>query len=319
MAQYNVEEFVAHIRRHGVARKNKFSASIPLPVKLVQLLNADHNDGILDTIDPSGKLAFGANIASQLLGGSMEVARSLNLMCLSASIPGITLSTTDGAWRGHEEKIVTGGNYEDMEMIFAMSTDGMERRVIERWIGLARDHRSGLVGYYDDYISESLRVSQETGNYRDSHYHVDLKEAYPVSVANIDFDRQESDSFQIISVMFAFRRVEPMEDFSEYGSKIDLNGFTPASIIKDIASGDIRSAVQGATDLVTDIQSGRYQGEALGVYNMVRSLGSQVGMDGKQAESVLSNIRGELLGNSNISSNDRNGLSGMIDGILGKF
>ncbi len=318
-AQYNVEDFVAHVRRHGVARKNRFSASIPLPIKLVQALDAEHNGGFLDTIDPSGKLSFGANIVSQIMGGAKKVARTMNLMCVSASIPGITLGTTNGAWRGHEEKLVTNGNYEDMEMLFIMSPDGYERRIIEKWIGLARDHKTGHVGYYDDYVSEMLRIAQDTGGTQNSLYHVDLKEAYPVSVANVDFDRQSSDDFQIISVMFAFRRVAPMGEFEEFGSKIDLSGFTPAQIVSDVMSGDFEGAVQGATDLFVDIQDGTYQGEALGMYQMVKSLGSQIGMDGKQAESVLGALKGDLFGSGSITDIDKSSLGGVIDNILGKL
>lgn len=80
----------------------------------------------------------------------------LTLRCISASLPGINLTTSDFKLYGGMPtlKIPTGRNYNDVRLTFLMQADGSDRYYFENWMNRITNFTTNTVDYYDSVAKD---------------------------------------------------------------------------------------------------------------------------------------------------------------------
>ena len=161
-----LDSFISNLRRKDVARQNRFSASIT---------------------GPSGF----AN-------------RDLNMMCESATFPGQNMRTsTDSLRQGPVREFVHGVTYGPITLSFICTNGLDEKSFFENWQGLfIFDKETYTYGYYKDYIGQIVLTQMDRTDA--PRYTVTIHEAYPKTITAQDFSMGSNDSYQTISIEFAF-------------------------------------------------------------------------------------------------------------------
>ncbi len=89
--------FITQLLQRGISRKNRFRVTIPLPPGVFDSNATLSNDG--DAYKSSSS-SFGdlfkesARIVNAFFGGTNQTARSLQMMCMVAGLPGVGIDTT---------------------------------------------------------------------------------------------------------------------------------------------------------------------------------------------------------------------------------
>jgi hypothetical protein len=153
-----------------VARPKHFDVTIPVPVALIPYL---------------------------------PTARNLSLRCESAQLPSRTFSTVEQKFGANPiERHAMHSNYNESEMTFIVSGDMSEKLFFDAWMEYINPTISFDFNYKEDYIS-TLTVNQYGMN-NDLTYSLNLIDAFPVSVNQLDLD-WSNDSHHKLTVVFAYR------------------------------------------------------------------------------------------------------------------
>jgi len=153
-----------------VARPKHFDVTIPAPVALMPYLGT---------------------------------ARQLSLRCETAQLPSRTFSTVEQKFGSNPtERHAHQSNYNESEMTFIVSGDMSEKIFFDAWMEYINPTISFDFNFKEDYIS-TLTVNQYGMN-NDLTYSLNLIDAFPVSVNQLDLD-WSNDSHHKLTVVFAYR------------------------------------------------------------------------------------------------------------------
>ncbi len=193
-----LDSFISALRQNDVARQNRFSASITGPAGLA--------------------------------------GRAVNLMCEGATFPGQNMRTTaDGLRQGPQREIVHGVTYGPISLSFICTNGQPEKAFFETWQGAWMfDMETWTMGYYRDYIGQI--VLSQLDRQDSTRYTVTIHEAYPKTIVAQDFNLGNNDSYQTISVEFAFHHWESNSSAATYGGA-GTRGFSPSALAGQATSG----------------------------------------------------------------------------------
>jgi len=137
--------------------------------------------------------------------------RSTGHKCESISMPGRSLNTSeDGNIYGPVRKVVNGQSFADVSATFQCDSNMREKKYFETWQRLAYNPQTFAVGYYHDYVgSVDIHTLDEQHNKR---YGVQLVEAYPVSINEQSLSYSTNDTYQTLTVNFAYRYWKNLTD-----------------------------------------------------------------------------------------------------------
>lgn len=159
-------------KRHGFAHPNRFSVTFP---------------ELTGIIDPSQ-------------------SRDFEFFCESTSIPGRQILTNDYSATRQTEKRPNGYANEDVNFVFNLTNDYFIRDVFNRWTNEIVDRDTYEVGYRSDY---SMDIEIHQLDEEDTKvYTCILKDAFPVTVQNIDLNNTTESSVQKLNVTMAYRDFE---------------------------------------------------------------------------------------------------------------
>ena len=163
-------------------------------------------------------------------------ARAISLRCESIMVPGRNLNTTtDSNIYGPTREIVDGVTYaEDITMTFQASSGLNERVFFEEWQKQAFNPVTWDIGYYKDYVSDiSLYLLDRKDRRR---YGIKFREAFPKTIAATDLNQATNNEIIKISVNFAFRFWETLDedrsipqgsdtpfDYDKFRAELDLS------------------------------------------------------------------------------------------------
>ena len=182
-------------KRKGYAHPNRFSITFP---------------ELSDIIDP-------------------VQAKHFEFFCESTSIPGRQILTNDYSSTRQVEKRPNGYANEDVNFVFNLTNDYFIRDVFNRWTNEVVDRDTYEVGYRSDY---SIDIEIHQLDEEDSKvYTCILKDAFPVTVQNIDLNNTTESSVQKLNVTMAYRDFEERKGKSIEGLKTALPN--PASVRQD--------------------------------------------------------------------------------------
>ena len=160
-----------------------------------------------------------------------EQARDIEFFCESTSIPGRQILTNDYGPTRQTEKRPNGYSNEDVNFVFNLTNDYFIRDVFNRWTNAIVNRDTYEVGYKNDYAFDIFvhQLDEEDTKI----YTVSLRDAFPVTVQNIDLNNTTTDSVQKLNVTMAYR------DFEEL--KGEPIGIVPAPIADPTPAGITRN------------------------------------------------------------------------------
>ena len=146
------------------------------------------------------------NLFSQILLGKVggQQDREVGYQCNSIEFPPRGIDTTaDENMYGPARKIAQGYTYGPITAKFYCHNDMREKTFFETWQGLAFNHQTFAMGYYDDYVGTIQIYSlDQKGNKR---YGCELVECFPQDIAAQPLSSAPATTAQEISVTFSYR------------------------------------------------------------------------------------------------------------------
>ena len=141
---------------------------------------------------------------------SRVVENLLKFRCISCSLPGRILNTTDRNTYGPNRKIVTSALYQDVVFSFIVSDDKRELDYFDSWQNFIVDNNINIgsafshdVRYYDEYVGDiKIKHLDKQNNIK---YIITLLEAYPISVEEIPLSWDNTNEFIRVNVTVAYR------------------------------------------------------------------------------------------------------------------
>ena len=154
----------------------------------------------------SGGPGASQNLFSQILfediGGG--VTRDVAYECNKVNFPGRTLSTTmDENIYGPKRNLVQGFDFGSVIANFYCHNDMRERKFFENWQNIAFNPQTWSMGYYDDYVGTAEIYSLDQQDNRK--YGVQLVEAFPEIIGEMQLDSTTAASVQSVDVTFKYR------------------------------------------------------------------------------------------------------------------
>jgi hypothetical protein len=163
----NINEFKASFKVDP-AKSSKFDVLIPVPLTMVQYLN---------------------------------IGQKLSFRCENAELPGRTLVTTEQKTYGPTEKHPYMTTYNDINLTFIVSDDMSEKQFFDAWMEIINPSTNYNFKYRGDYVTTVTINQYDSVNQKS--YSVDLIDAYPIAVNQLDLDWSSEATHKLV-VVFAY-------------------------------------------------------------------------------------------------------------------
>lgn len=203
----------------GFARNNNFLVELPT-------LNGGSLSSLL------GRFAnFIPSIPGITGSAPQSNSRELNILCESVTMPGKQLLTSERVIGNVREKVAYGYAVDDVSMTFYLLNDYGVKNYFDAWMNTVFNNETYEAGYKKDYAKSvkihQLRkpivgISQGIGPIRvnlgvggGSVHSVELLEAFPTTVQQIDFNN-EQDGLVRVTVQLSFtnwKTISPSQNF----------------------------------------------------------------------------------------------------------
>lgn len=316
-------EFIAYVRKNGVARPNRFRVTMPLPKKVLKKMNHG-NEG------SSAVEQMIIKAATKAVTGPVESSKVLQIMCQVASMPGVNVDTTELKAGGKPRKFAFGLSYEPADFVFLVERDMKEKEIFDYWIKSIVDPKDAKVAFYDDYVTDvTVEHLDEFGNVT---HGIILEEAFPVVLTGVELDMGTSNQAVMLRTSFVYRRqVLAADKVAQYALASApatqdagilggfLNNFRPAEIVRDALNGNLSGALTQAADLYLDIKTGNYSEEMSAIFKTVSDVGRKyTGLGARELETVYKAVKGDAMKNGKITQAEKAELGRVIDGLIGQ-
>lgn len=244
-------DFIQLIKKNSIARTNRFRIYFDLPTGVIKAKNY---------------ISKG------------DYASQMSLTCLIADMPGETIQNTGVSYGNFERKIPFGRTYSDFTSTFLLTGKYVEKKIFDVWMSLIIDENQHALGYYDDYVTNIFVECLNEQN--DVMYKFEIKEAYPVSVSPLKFDRTAQNGQMILDVTWAFFTCDAVLDNVTTALAFNSKVVRPNAVgvnagkqrLLPIPGIDqLSSAVQSAAAVGTE-----FRGQLQGVLNITNDVKNQV-------------------------------------------
>lgn len=169
MSGFNINNFLAEIKRSGVAYPTRYS--------------------IFFSQTSSGKIIF-----------QREDIEKMNLRLTKVNMPGMNLASKGQNLAGLNREIPYGRTFEGtIDLEFVEDSSLSIRTFFENWQSLIVNKDTLKVGYYKDYVCENMKITvegQTTADYSlDStgNYSITAYEVWPKTISSVDLDSTSDD------------------------------------------------------------------------------------------------------------------------------
>jgi hypothetical protein len=225
-----INRFRAAISRgEGVARNTRFLVNVGLPKgkilqELLQSTNSKARAGVVIDDQAAGPFDY--------MQSDKIMSPDASLLCTNATMPSRTLNTSPYRIAGAAYKYPTQVQYSDVQLTFIGDKFLRLRRFFEMWMGSIYNNQTGLFNFYKEYIGDIdiFQLGQFDETDRDSAtYGVRLREAFPTSIGEVNYDSGSQNGFVAINVTFAYR------DWLNFNLDVDSLGK-----VGGLSSGEIK-------------------------------------------------------------------------------
>jgi hypothetical protein len=194
-------------------------------------------------------------IEQELQFAGKQVERALSMRCMSTQIPPKTIASTESKISGFVQKVPYGRIFDDVSMTYIVDRDMDLKRVFDTWQDIIAPNTHEHVAYLDD-VTTNIKIF--TLNRADvPSYAVTINQAYPISVAALEYSHEDNDTYQALNVTWTFKTVT----YDDRPAVIDiLEPDIPESVINEGFN------IASLFDFLNEIASFSLQGEALKWY-----------------------------------------------------
>ena len=199
-----IDKYVANINKHGIASPNRYWVEFHMPQGVQELKH---------TIGPDAEELSNPNV---LLGSISSIDNELNeegsisIMCTSSQMPARTLATNQHKHQNYPINLPYAVNYDQITFGFILSEDFKERRYFELWQEAVVNVKDGSMNFYSEYTT-NLYIHQLDKNSNIT-YSVELIEAYPVTISNVDHSYATQNDLLNMSVTFSYKYWRNLDD-----------------------------------------------------------------------------------------------------------
>jgi hypothetical protein len=137
-----------------------------------------------------------------LIGSPIVDSRNLTYRCENTQLPGRTIATLDQKTYGPIEKFPYLATYNDIDLSFYVDDDMKQKYLFDAWLGYINTSSTNNYLYKDEYAT-TLTINQYNVSNQKT-YSVDLFDAFPISINQMDLDWSNTDAVHKISVTFAY-------------------------------------------------------------------------------------------------------------------
>ena len=211
-------------KAEGVARNTRFLVNINLPKNdvLTQALKDRQIPFSAEEAFVGGPPGAADRRAQAPLNYERDLSQQITLMCTNINMPARTFTTAPYRIAGAPYKYPTSVQYSDITATFIGDKFLRLRQFFEVWQSSIYDNQNGFFNFYDNYISnlDIFQLGQfEDLNDRDSKtYGVRLRECYPSTIGDIQYDSGSQNQYVAINVTFSYR------DWLNFDLEIDNTG-----------------------------------------------------------------------------------------------
>jgi len=164
----SISDFAASFKT-DLARPSRFDVEIPIPLTLIPFRNT---------------------------------SRNLTFRCETAQLPSRTLATAEQKFGANPiEKFPYQSNYNEAELTFIVSDDMSEKIFFDTWLEYINPTYSFNFKYKSDYSTTIIINQYDVASNKT--YSINLIEAYPISVNQLDLDWSSSEHHKL-TVVFAY-------------------------------------------------------------------------------------------------------------------
>ena len=184
-------------KRGGLAPANRFAVYMPLP---------------LISFDPQKLIAkaFGkGNSAAGGLKSFFNDPRDISMLCDSVTLPGRQISTNEVYNNMLGVKMPYNYINDEVSMTFHVTNDHFMKEFFDNWVDRIFDRGTMTMSYKSDYAVDILIEQLDQKDI--PVYACSLKNAFPVSVTSYEISNASDNTFQKVTVNFAY------EDWSKEG------------------------------------------------------------------------------------------------------
>ncbi len=134
--------------------------------------------------------------------GSTIDSRTLALRCENAALPGRTLATSDLRIYGPTEKYPYQTTYDDIALTFICDSNMIEKAAFDAWMEKINPRTSWNFEYKSNYASRITIIQYDNS---DNEVHkVNLIDAFPIAVSQLDLDWSSDAPYHKLNVVFAY-------------------------------------------------------------------------------------------------------------------
>lgn len=137
-----------------------------------------------------------------LFGMPLVTSRSLLYRCETAVLPGRTFEMHEQKTYGPIEKYPHLTSYTDIDLTFLVDDDMKQKYMFDAWFDFINPYLNNDYAYKEEYAT-TITINQYDVVNRLS-YSVDLFDAFPISVNQLDLDWGNTDGLHKLSVTFAY-------------------------------------------------------------------------------------------------------------------
>lgn len=170
-----LDKFISSVKTEGLARSSRFRVLLSLPAAIRSAANFNQ-----------------------------ELEKVL-LYCDTASLPGISLTTTQSRTYGEFREIPYEKAFEPLNLTFYVDSNMTVKYMFDAWLSHIINPSTKIVSYYKSYVVPIDIYVEDIMN--NTKYHCRMNEAYPKTVGSITLDYSSRDIMKL-SVTFAYRNFD---------------------------------------------------------------------------------------------------------------
>lgn len=309
------KEFQAHIKKHGVARTNRFQVLIPVPERLLPTAQEAEEE-------PQSNSIFAKAVREtvrviQIFTGSSttEMTRGLDLMCFHTEMPAKNLNISETKYNGDVHRVGHSILYGQQQFSFKVSGDMYEKNIIDAWMNLVVDPVTHEVAYQSDYVT-NITINQ-LDEKDQIIYSIVLNDAFPVVSNPLTLSNAESNNSHELMVLFAYKNWLPADIQKPSNEATSLMQTPLGPYLAPILSNP---AVQRGLEYIENTTGLDLEGEALNIYNQVDDIvRATTGSSVNKSVGLLNSIMAAIQSNNTISGSQAAKLMDFIAGIVEKM
>jgi len=170
-----LDKFISSVKTEGLARNSRFRVVLSLPAAIRSSANFNQ-----------------------------ELEKVL-LYCDTASLPGLSLSTTQSRTFGEFREIPYEKTFEPLNLTFYVDVNMTVKYMFDAWLAYIINPSTKTVSYYKNYVVPIDIYVEDIMN--NTKYQCRMNESYPKSVGAIALDYSSRDIMKL-SVSFAYRNFD---------------------------------------------------------------------------------------------------------------